>query len=71
MKIGQRFLAIKNGSKFWWLQWFPAKNHPTQTFLPPLHCIYEPKFWFSTEKLFSINYQNIITTTAQEQKKLL
>ena len=26
------FLA---GNQFWWLPWFPAKNHPTQTFLPP------------------------------------
>ena len=27
----QRFLDIKNGSKFWWLPWFPAKNHSPQT----------------------------------------
>ena len=32
MKISQRFLAIKNGSKFWRLSWFPAKNSQ------PKHC---------------------------------
>ena len=32
MKISQIYLAIKGGSKFWWLLWFPAKNHSTQTF---------------------------------------
>ena len=30
MKISQRFLDIKTGSKLWWLSWFPAKKS-----LPP------------------------------------
>ena len=33
MKIGQWFLGNKVWSKFIWLPWFPAKNHPHQTFL--------------------------------------
>ena len=37
MKISQSFLGSKDGSKFWWLPWFPAKNHPPQTFLA---CVY-------------------------------
>ena len=37
MKISQRFLDIKNGSNFWWLPWFPAKNHSPQTFQPPVY----------------------------------
>ena len=35
MKISQRFLIIKDRTKFWWLPWFPAKYRPPQTFLPP------------------------------------
>ena len=27
MKISQRFLGSKDGSKFWWLPWFPAQNN--------------------------------------------
>ena len=34
MKIGQSFLGIKDGAKFWWLPWFPAKSHSPQTFQP-------------------------------------
>ena len=37
MKIHQRFLDIKVGTKVWWLAWFPAKNHPPQTFQPPVY----------------------------------
>ena len=37
MKISQSFLCIKDGSKFWWIPWFPAKNHPHKTFLPPVY----------------------------------
>ena len=36
MKISQTYFAIKDGSKFWWLPWFPAKNHSTQTFQSPV-----------------------------------
>jgi len=39
MKFGQILLGIKDGSKFWWLPWFPAKNQPSQTFLPPVYPI--------------------------------
>ena len=40
MKISQSFLGSKDGSKFWWLPWFPAKNHPPQFFLSRMyiHC---------------------------------
>ena len=27
MKISQSLLASKDGSKFWWLPWFPAQNN--------------------------------------------
>ena len=27
MKISQNFLGSKDGSKFWWLSWFPAQNN--------------------------------------------
>ena len=27
MKISQSFLCSKDGSKFWWLPWFPAQNN--------------------------------------------
>ena len=30
IKISQMFLDIKNGPKFWWLPWFPPKNHSSQ-----------------------------------------
>ena len=40
MKIGQSFLGIKNGLKFWWLPWFPAKNHSPQTFQPAVYINY-------------------------------
>ena len=33
MKISQSYLAIKDRSKFWWLTWFSAINHPDKTFL--------------------------------------
>ena len=29
-------IKVSYVSKFWWLLWFPAKNHPSQTFLPPV-----------------------------------
>ena len=40
IKISQRYLGTKDVSKFWWLPWFLAKNHPTQTFLPPVHYVW-------------------------------
>ena len=40
MRICQRFLDIKDGTKFWWLPWFPAKNHLPQTFQVPVY-----KYW--------------------------
>ena len=44
MKIRQRFLDIKDGTKFWWLPWFPAKNYPPQTFQPPVYVtVHYPK----------------------------
>ena len=47
MKIHQRFLDIKDGTKFWWLPWLPAKNHPPQTFQPPAVYVWFsfPDFW--------------------------
>ena len=33
MNFSQSILGSKDGSKFWCLHWFPAKNHPGQTFL--------------------------------------
>ena len=32
MKIGQRVLGIKDGSKFWLLPWFPVKNDSPKHF---------------------------------------
>ena len=32
MKTSQSLLVSKDVSKFWWLPWFPAKNHSPQTF---------------------------------------
>ena len=29
MKIGQIFFGIKDGSKFWWLPWFPIISAPS------------------------------------------
>ena len=40
MKISQSYFTSKNGSKCWWLLWFPAKNHSTQTFQPPVDLAY-------------------------------
>ena len=34
MKTSQSLLVSKDGSKFWWLPWIPAKNHSPQTFQP-------------------------------------
>ena len=36
-KTHQSLLVSKEFSKFWWLLWFPAKNHPPQTFLSPVY----------------------------------
>ena len=36
-KTHQSLLVRKEFSKFWWLLWFPAKNHPPQTFLSPVY----------------------------------
>ena len=33
LKTRQSLLVSKDGSKFWWLPWFPAKNHMDKTFL--------------------------------------
>ena len=52
MKISRRFLDIKNGLKFWWLPWFPAKNHSPQTFQPPVYSL------FKTLKFYSNNTQH-------------
>ena len=38
----QRFLGSKVRSKFWGLSWFPAKNHPHQTFLARVYIIDGP-----------------------------
>ena len=32
INISQSFFVNKDGLKFWWLPWFPAKNHSPQTF---------------------------------------
>ena len=48
ISIRQRFLDIKDGTKFWWSPWFPAKNHPPQTFQPQ---VYETKIEFQMSKL--------------------
>ena len=32
MKTSQSLLVSKDGSKFWWLPWFPAKNHSSKHF---------------------------------------
>ena len=37
MKIIQRFLDNKDGTKCWWVLWFPAKNQPPQTFQSPVY----------------------------------
>ena len=39
MKISQRFLDIKNVSKFGWLPCFLAKNHSPQTFQPAVYVL--------------------------------
>ena len=33
MKTRQSLLVSKDGSKFWWLPWFPAQNHQDKIFL--------------------------------------
>ena len=40
MKISQSLLVSKEGSKFWWFLWFPAKNHSPQTFRPAVYATY-------------------------------
>ena len=57
MKISQ----IKDGTKFWWLLWFPAKNNPPQTFLPPVYninvgnyCLHLKKEFLANEFSFSL-----------------
>ena len=37
MKTSQSLLVSKDGSKFWCLSWFPAKNHSPQTFQPGVY----------------------------------
>ena len=39
MKVHQRSLDIKDGTIFGWLPWFLAKNHPPQTFQPPVYYV--------------------------------
>ena len=33
---GSWISTFNNGLKFWWLPWFPAKNHSPRTFQPPV-----------------------------------
>ena len=37
MKTSQSLLVSKDGSKFWWLLWFPVKNHSPQIFQPAVY----------------------------------
>ena len=59
MKIIQCFLITLDGSKFWSLPWFPAKNHPHQTFLAPvkvIHTKYSKQFKWNS--YFYVSGQN-------------
>ena len=59
MKICQRFFDVKDGTKFWWLPWFPAKNYLPQTFQRPVQDPFNfwntsfseiiPNFWQSAK----------------------
>ena len=42
----------KDGSKFWWLLWFPAKNHSPKTFKPAVYP-------FCADTLTFQNFQNV------------
>ena len=39
MKTSQSLLVSKDGSKFWWLPWFPVVFYPGQTFLSRVYMI--------------------------------
>ena len=49
MKTSQNLLVSKDGSKFWWLPWFAAKNH-SQTFQPPVYLCFSI-FWNSVNSI--------------------
>ena len=53
MKISQSFLCSKDGSKFWWLPWFPAQKNPPQTFFRGVYA--------QLEIVMLNNYYSILT----------
>ena len=68
MKTSQSLLISKDWLKFWWLLWFPAKNHSPQTFQPAVYQMGELVF---LNMMWTKIAQSLLSFLAQKQQQIV